>query len=234
MTHVLSPLGSAIVTVAILHYIYDPLCGWCYGAAPLLTIARDISELSIEMHAGGMCVGNDRRPVTPKVRDYVLRHDQRIAAVTGQVFGEAYLSELLFDESETLDSEPPTTAILAAQAMSSDGLEMLKRIQIAHFIDGRRISRRATLIDIAAKMGLDPNEFGASCDLFRGEFTMNHIEETRRLMYSVGATGFPTFLLAVKNGFHYLDSSRYMARAREWRDYLLERMASDPPVGDTL
>ncbi len=221
------------MTVAVLHYIYDPLCGWCYGAAPLLTIAREIPGLSIEMHAGGMCVGNDRRPITPKVRDYVLRHDQRIAAVTGQVFGEPYLSELLFDESETLDSEPPTTAILAAQAMSSDGLEMLKRIQMAHFIDGRRISRRATLIDIAAEMDLDREAFAASFDLFRGEFTMNHIEETRRLMYAVGATGFPTFLLAVKEGFHYLDTSRYLARPLEWRDYLLERMASDPPVDST-
>lgn len=24
---------------AVLHYIYDPLCGWCYGAAPLVRAA---------------------------------------------------------------------------------------------------------------------------------------------------------------------------------------------------
>ncbi|MCF3992670.1 DsbA family protein, partial [Pseudomonas aeruginosa] len=22
-----------------LHYLYDPLCGWCYGASPLLAAA---------------------------------------------------------------------------------------------------------------------------------------------------------------------------------------------------
>ncbi len=32
----------------ILHYIYDPLCGWCYGAAPLVQAARGISGLTIE------------------------------------------------------------------------------------------------------------------------------------------------------------------------------------------
>ena len=26
----------------ILHYIYDPLCGWCYGAAPLVEAARAV------------------------------------------------------------------------------------------------------------------------------------------------------------------------------------------------
>ena len=25
-----------------LHYVYDPLCGWCYGAAPLLEAAADL------------------------------------------------------------------------------------------------------------------------------------------------------------------------------------------------
>ena len=24
----------------ILHYIYDPLCGWCYGAKPLVQAAQ--------------------------------------------------------------------------------------------------------------------------------------------------------------------------------------------------
>ncbi|MEG1327174.1 MAG: DsbA family protein, partial [Janthinobacterium sp.] len=25
-----------------LHYIFDPLCGWCYGAAPLVEAARAV------------------------------------------------------------------------------------------------------------------------------------------------------------------------------------------------
>jgi putative protein-disulfide isomerase len=27
-----------------LHYIFDPLCGWCYGAAPLVAAARTVPE----------------------------------------------------------------------------------------------------------------------------------------------------------------------------------------------
>ena len=30
----------------VLHAIYDPLCGWCYAAAPLLAAAREVPGLA--------------------------------------------------------------------------------------------------------------------------------------------------------------------------------------------
>ena len=43
-----------------LHYVYDPLCGWCYGAAPLLRAAAGIPGLRIALHAGGLWLGARR------------------------------------------------------------------------------------------------------------------------------------------------------------------------------
>ncbi len=40
--------------VAVIHYWYDPLCGWCYGAAPLLQVAGEIPGLRIALHGGGL------------------------------------------------------------------------------------------------------------------------------------------------------------------------------------
>ena len=31
------------MSLATLHYIYDPLCGWCYGAKPLVQAAQAVS-----------------------------------------------------------------------------------------------------------------------------------------------------------------------------------------------
>ena len=28
-----------------LHYIYDPMCGWCYGAEPLIEAARAFTHI---------------------------------------------------------------------------------------------------------------------------------------------------------------------------------------------
>lgn len=41
------------MTQATLHYVFDPLCGWCYAAAPLIEAAGQIDGLNIVMHAGG-------------------------------------------------------------------------------------------------------------------------------------------------------------------------------------
>ena len=60
-----------------LHYIYDPLCGWCYGAKPLIDAAREI--VPVVAHSGGMMTGSHRRPVSTQLRDYVMPHDKRIA-----------------------------------------------------------------------------------------------------------------------------------------------------------
>ncbi|MDO7862492.1 DsbA family protein, partial [Morganella morganii] len=121
------------MTETTLHYIFDPLCGWCYGAAPLVKAAQSLPGLKIVPHAGGMMTGNNRRQITDEWRNYVIPHDKRIAEMTGQPFGEAYFNGLLRDTTAVMDSEPPITAILAAEKLSGRGLDMLHRIQQAHY-----------------------------------------------------------------------------------------------------
>ena len=86
-----------------LHYIYDPLCGWCYAVAPLVKAAREVA--SIELHGGGMMTGARRQQITPAWREYVAPHDRQITQATGQQFGQAYLNGLLTDHTAWLDSE---------------------------------------------------------------------------------------------------------------------------------
>ncbi|MBI0550673.1 DsbA family protein, partial [Pectobacterium parmentieri] len=117
-----------------LHYIYDPLCGWCYGAAPLALAAQEIDGLELILHGGGMMTGSNSRTITPEWHDYVIPHDRRIAQLTGQTFGEDYYEGLLRDTSVVLDSAPPTAAVLAAEAMDDKGMAMLYQIEQAHYV----------------------------------------------------------------------------------------------------
>ena len=147
------------MTGTTLHYIFDPLCGWCYGAAPLVKAAKTIPGLTIALHAGGMMTGNNRRQITDEWRNYVIPHDKRIAELTGQPFGEAYFNGLLRDTTAVMDSEPPITAILAAQALAGRGLDMLHRIQEAHYQEGRRIADTPVLEALAKELGLPSAPF---------------------------------------------------------------------------
>jgi putative protein-disulfide isomerase len=201
-----------------LHYIYDPLCGWCYGAAPLVKAAREV--LNVRPHGGGMMTGPRRQPVTPQLLDFVKPHDAKIAQLSGQRFGKSYLDDLLRDTNAVFDSEPPTAAMLAAEAIAGRGLDMLAQLQIAHYVEGRRIAERAVLIDVAVALGLDPESFGEALNQQSGEAVQAHFHETRMLMAQVGAQGFPTFVLETREGMQIVDFAGYLGCPQDFQEWL--------------
>lgn len=204
----------------VLHYIHDPLCGWCYGAAPLVSAARAV--LPVQAHGGGMMTGRNRRPVTPQLRDYVMPHDHRIAQMTGQVFGDAYFNGLLTDTTAVFDSAPPIAAVLAMQALRGNdaGLDLLAAIQRAHYQQGRRVSDEATLVALAVGQGVDEKDFVAALRQVEQHELTQHIEASRRLLDQAGGRGFPTFVLQQDDRLELLDAGVWLGRTEEWTAFL--------------
>lgn len=215
-----------------LHYLHDPLCGWCYGAAPLVAAARRV--LPVVAHAGGMMAGGNRQPVTPQLRAFVLPHDQRIAQLSGQPFGEAYRDRLLRDSTAVLDSEPPITAMLAAEQLRpGGGLDLLARLQVAHYQHGQRIADEAVLQQQAVALGLAPAAFAAAYAACRGAVTQAHLRDSRALLARVGGQGFPTLVLDQAGALRLLDVGAYLGRPQAWAAWLAEQVAAPPaqPLG---
>jgi putative protein-disulfide isomerase len=216
--------------MATLHVIYDPYCGWCYGAAPLVEAARGIEGLDIQLHGGGMMAGNNRQQMTAGLRDFILQNDPRVAALTGQPFGDAYRA-MLNDTSVWLDSTPPTMAIVAAEQWRR-GLDMLDCVQRAHFIEGQRIADPRVLAVLAEQLGLPRGEFLIAFAQAM-EAPGGHIRESREWLARVGAQGFPTFALEKQEidgnlTLARLDNSRYFGMPGEWRSLLQSALLSQP------
>ncbi|MGE8642515.1 MAG: DsbA family protein [Achromobacter sp.] len=207
-----------------LHYIFDPLCGWCYGAAPLVDAARGIAGLTVAAHGGGMMTGSNRQPVTDTLRRYVMPHDERIAGLTGQAFGKDYFDGLLRDTGAVFDSEPPTTAVLAADTLAGRGLDLLKRLQHAHYVQGLRIADPDVIKTLAREIGLDGDAFDAAYAAAQGAATAAYIADSRKLLARVGGTGFPTLALELKGAYTLLEPSRYLGRPAQWQADLRERI----------
>jgi putative protein-disulfide isomerase len=205
-----------------LHYVFDPLCGWCYAAAPLVQAARAVPGLAIALHGGGMMTGPNRRTITPQWRDYVMPHDRRIAQLTGQPFGEAYFEGLLRDTTAVMDSEPPTTAILAAEALEGRGIDLLERLQRAHYVEGLRIADAAVLHDLATDIGLDGSAFAAAVDAHAGAPTREHFAASRALLARMGGSGFPSFALASDGRLERIDASPWLGRPEAWQQHLAQ------------
>ena len=201
-----------------LHYIYDPLCGWCYGAAPLAEAARRV--MPVIGHGGGMMTGANRKQVSPALRNYVMPHDHRIAELSGQPFGDDYFNGLLLDETAVFDSAPPIAAILAADDIAGRGLDLLSRLQKAHYIEGQRIADTDVLRALAVESGLDGEAFAQAHARISKEELQPHIAASRRFLAQVGGHGFPTFVLEQEGRFEVLDTGRWLGKADAWRAHL--------------
>jgi putative protein-disulfide isomerase len=209
------------MTSPVLHYIHDPLCGWCYGAAPLVRAARAV--LPVVAHGGGMMAGANRQAVSPQLRAYVLPHDQRIAQLTGQLFGDAYRDGLLNDSTAMLDSEPPITAMLAAEQLTPGlGLDLLARLQAAHYQQGRRIADLAVLADEAQALGLDRAAFLAAYAACSGAPTQAHMRDSRQLLAEVGGQGFPCLVLDSGEQRQVVDLGRFLGQPAAWTAWLTQ------------
>jgi putative protein-disulfide isomerase len=200
---------------AVLHYIYDPLCGWCYGAEPLVWAAAKVQGLTLRMHAGGLWPQPTRLP--EPTRRYIQQADARVGQMSGQPYGEPYLNGLLLDPELVLESRPVIAAVLAAEALDPEaGLTMLRAIQHAHYERGRHVVRETTLKEVAGEIGL---EVAAFTEALKAVPVDDHIAESQALMSNVGAQGFPTFVLQIGNDWFAVPHGRFAptpAKFGEW------------------
>lgn len=199
-----------------LHYIYDPLCGWCYGATRLVAAAENVAGLDLVLHGGGLWPKPTQLP--DDMRSYIKQADARVGAMNGVPYGDAYLSGLLFDPDLILESRPTIAAILAAEACGQgSGLEMLRQIQTAHYVEGRHVVRADVLEELAGRIGIERSDFTAAVSRVPVDA---HIAETRRLMARVGAGGFPTFVLEVDGQLYPVPHNNFAGNPEGFAEWL--------------
>jgi putative protein-disulfide isomerase len=205
---------------ATLHYIHDPLCGWCYGAEPLVNAAEAVAGLTIRLHGGGLWPEPTRLP--EETRLYIKEADSRVAAMSGQPYGAPYLDGLILDPTLTLESLPTTTAVLAAERVdATKGLEMLRGIQHAHYERGLKVVEPEVLRQIASEIGLDRAAFEAALDEVDAAA---HITNTKRFMQQIGSHGFPTFVLQIGDQWFAVPNRQFASDAEGFAGWLSEML----------
>lgn len=208
---------------ATLHFIYDPLCGWCYCAEPLVNAAETVSDLSIRLRGGGLWPEPTILPA--ETRAYIRQMDERAARFSGQPYGKAYLEGLLPDPTMTLESRPTTAAVLAADTLAGKGLAMLRGVQHAHYERGLKVVEPAVLRQIAEAIGLDGDAFAAEC---RKVAVDQHIGNTRRFMQQIGAGSFPAFVLEAGGQWFAVPHQRYALDPAGFAAWLSQAIAAAP------
>ncbi|WP_370677402.1 DsbA family protein [Pleomorphomonas sp. PLEO] len=135
-------------------YLFDPLCGWCYGAGPALERLAGLDGVTLSLAPTGLFAGAGARPMEASFAAYAWQNDQRIARLTGQPFSQSYRRQVLGASGGLFDSAPATLGIIAA-GLDDAGHELtvLKRLQAGRYQEGRDIADRAVVADILDEAG---------------------------------------------------------------------------------
>ena len=145
------------MTAPTLHYVYDPLCGWCYAVTPMVEAIAQ-AGIGVVLHGSGLW--ETAASPAPERRAYIRQSDARIAALTGMAFGPPYLDGLLTDAATVFWSRPTVATVLAAGTMVKGGdLRMMHTVQHAHYVGGRRVVEMPVLAEAAGSIGLPEDAF---------------------------------------------------------------------------
>jgi putative protein-disulfide isomerase len=176
-------------------YIFDPLCGWCYGMSPVVKqLAEEYAEqIPLTVLSGGMVTGSDVGPISQNW-DYVSQALQQVERVTDVKFSDAF-KRLGEEGSYINDSEPPSRALMAFKQLDplAREIQFAHDIQQAHFGEGQDLNAVETYQKLVNRYGLDAAEFRR---WFENDATSQATQHEFEVVKRLGVQGFPTLIFA--------------------------------------
>ncbi|CAL1517017.1 DsbA family protein [Chitinophaga sp. MM2321] len=174
-------------------YVYDPLCGWCYGFTPVVLQLQQQSNGTMEFDilSGGMITGDNRHPFS-SMAAYIQREHTNVEEMTGVKFGEAFLRKLL-PSAEIMDSEKPSVALnVFKQYQPENAISFAHDMQVTLNYDGVSLNSDDTYRKLIRKFGLPEDEF---ISRLHDEHYRYETQQEFQLIQNWGITGFPAAIL---------------------------------------
>lgn len=176
-------------------YLFDPLCGWCYGMSPVIQRVQQefAGQLDVSVLCGGMVLGEQVGPIRHDW-EFISGSLQQVERVTGVEFGAAFRT-LGEEGSYVQDSEPPSWAINAFRQLNlTKTASFAHDIQVAYFRDGADLNEPKTYLPLATAYGVDGAEFLQRLMLSE---TAQATRQEFAAVAKIGVQGFPTTILRV-------------------------------------
>ena len=186
-------------------YLFDPLCGWCYGASPAIQQLDQHASIQLELAPTGLFSGSGRT-MDAAFAEYAWSNDVRIEKLTGQRFTEDYRTQVLGKVGSRFDSATTTLALTAvALTEPAHELEALKVLQEARYVQGLDTCTVPTVEKLLRDTGL-----GSAADRLIADdaellaANAARVHKARGLMQRFGAQGVPALIVTDDNGSRLL------------------------------
>lgn len=203
-------------------YLFDPLCGWCYGASPRISQLIDDPDFHVTFRPTGLFAREGARELTPEFAQYAWQNDMRIESATGQVFSEAYRENVL-NQGGVFDSFSATLALIAAELSEPERVfAVLKTLQRARYVEGLDNSSSKGVVEILEREGFETETLAVSRPTEALLRRYEHcLRDTQRLLDRHNVKGVPALVVVGAQGERLLPSSKLFTSYEELKVELL-------------
>jgi len=180
---------------AILYYVHDPMCSWCWGFSKTLTELLESlpREIEVQRLLGGLAPDSDVA-MSSNMKEQIKGNWSRIEdTIPGVKFNFDFWTETIPRRS----TYPACRAVIAARQQGEQyDVSMTREIQKAYYQEARNPSDNSTLIELANNLGLSIDTF--KTDLVSEETQKQLIEEIT-MARELYAESYPNLVLKVGN-----------------------------------
>jgi putative protein-disulfide isomerase len=195
-----------------LYYIYDALCGWCYGFSPVMKDFHDKyhNDISFEVISGGMVTG-DRIGSIGQVAGYIRQAYKDVEERTGVKFGQDFLQGIMERGTAVFTSLPPAKAMTAFKHFLPDQqVPFAHALQYAIYFDGMEPENLEGYVSLASNFGINKADYARR---LQAEDNAYATREEFMFTQQLGVQGFPMVILKNDQEKYYLVSRGYVDRA---------------------
>ncbi len=191
----------------ILMYVFDPMCGWCYGFSPVMVQfqTKHANEFQFSAMSGGMIVGDQQQPIA-SMRDYIKGAIPHLEKTTGVHISDNYKQNILEKGTYISSSEKPSFAFVHFKnSFPEQSIAFAHELQNLLFQDGLDLNQDSVYIALLKKFGLEPTDFikEMKSDRIRKQ-TFDEFKQVGNW----GIKGFPAVIL-FNEGKGYMVSNGY-------------------------
>ena len=175
----------------VINYIYDPLCGWCYGFSQVIQefYAQHQEEIDFRVLSGGMVLGDREGPLSD-MASYFKGAYKDVENTTGIKFGEAFLKKQDRPGDEQLSSLPGALAMTTFRMYQPDNtIAFSARIQKAIYFEGLPSTSAKTYGHCAEDFGMNADDF---MKLMVSKEKLELVKKEFEVVKNWGIRGFPT------------------------------------------
>lgn len=197
-------------------YVYDALCGWCYGFSPVIEqfAAQHVQDFQVQVVSGGMVRGDKIGPIG-EVAPYISWAYKDVEKATGVKFGTTFLDHTLKDGRAIFTSLPAALAMAVfKEHLPEQSLAFAARLQKAVYWEGIPPLQWSAYGEMAAEFGLDANDFVAA---LQEESSHKAAQKDFAIANALKVQGFPSIFLEQGEKIHILGSGYMDLAALETR-----------------